>query len=319
VSFGSKDPSLRSTLEATVSQVTYNPHRRPLEAAELIGLVGEADGFIAGIDHVDASVISAAQSLRVISCYGVGYDRIDVAEATRQGIIVTNAAGANAVSVAELAVALILSLARQVPYANDLVHQGQWPYVDGMGIRGKTVGIVGFGAIGREVAKRLSGFDCRIIAYDPYIPCDISAQFAIPLTSLDQVLAESDFITLHAPVTADTKGMINRDALRKVKKGTMLVNTARGELIDEDALLDALKSGQLKGAGLDVLQKEPIRADSPLLSLPQVIITPHSGSSTDDALNRMGWAALNNCLAVLRGEKPNNVVNKEVLENLAFS
>jgi D-3-phosphoglycerate dehydrogenase len=319
VSFGSKDPSLRTTLEAKVSHVIYNPNRRPLEASELIPLIGEVDGFIAGIDHIDSSVIASAGRLRVISCYGVGYDRVDVAEATRRGIVVTNTAGSNAASVAGLAMALLLSLARRIPYANACVHQGKWPYVDGVGLAGKTVGIVGFGAIGRQMARRLSGFDCRIIAYDPYLSPDMAATGAIIPASFDQLLAESDFISLHAPVTDGTKGMFNRDAFGKMKQGAILVNTARGELVDEDALVDALQSGRLKGAGLDVLQKEPVQAGSPLLDFPQVIITPHSGSSTDDAINRMGWAALNNCLAVLRGEMPDNVVNKEVLAGLAFS
>jgi D-3-phosphoglycerate dehydrogenase / 2-oxoglutarate reductase len=317
-SFGKKDPALRPALERTVGTVAYGSARGPLTAEDLRPLVIDVDGLIVGIDRVDASVIAAAPRLRVIACYGVGFDRVDVAEATRRGIVVTNSVGANSASVADLAVALMLALARGLVFGNDAVHRGQWPLLDGVGMREKTVGIVGLGAIGREVAKRVSAFGCHIVAFDPMVSAEAAQACGARLVSLDELLGESDFITLHAPATPTTAAMINRQTLKMTRKGAFLINTARGELIDEDALVDSLKSGQIRGAAFDCFIKEPVDPENPLLALPQVIVMPHSGSATDDALNQMGWTALENCLSVLKGERPVHVVNPEVLECLDF-
>ncbi len=287
VSFGKKDPSLRSALEAAVGKVIYNPYGRPLEAEELVPLIEDVDGFIAGIDDINASVIRSARRLKVIASYGVGVDRIDVAELT---------------------LSLILSLARQIVYGNVAVKRGEWPLLDGVGIRGKTMGIVGLGAIGREVCKRLTGFDCTLLASDPYGDDVFARRLGIRLVSLDELLASSDFVSLHLPVTDTTRGLVDRGLIGKMKRGAFLINTARGDLIDEEALVDALESGQIRGAALDCLSKEPPLKDDPLLKSERVIVTPHTGSSTDEALNLMGWTALRNCLAVLKEEEPPNVV-----------
>jgi phosphoglycerate dehydrogenase-like enzyme len=164
--------------------------------------------------------------------------------------------------------------------------------------------LLGFGAIGREVAQRLRGFNCTLLAYDPFVDTDTAAAYGVQLTSLAEVTVRSDFLSLHLPVTEQTHGMINRTFLASMKAGSCLINTARGELIDEAALVEALTAGPLAGAALDCFPVEPPAAHNPLLALPQVIVTPHAASHTDGAINAMGWGALRNCLAVLRGEPP---------------
>jgi D-3-phosphoglycerate dehydrogenase len=311
--FGRADPALKSSLEASAGRVIYNPRNRPLTAAELIPLVREADGFIAGLDQIDASVIEAGGRLKVIARYGVGVDRVDVRAATRRGIVVTNTPGANSAAVAELAIALMLALGRDLCRADRATRRGKWPRSMGVGLRGKTVGLVGFGAIGREVAVRLKGFGCRILAADPYvIPEAIEGAGAKPV-SIDALLAAADFVSLHVAVTSSTEGMVDASFLGKMKPGAFLVNTARGELIDEPALADALHSGRMRGAALDCFRTEPPPSGHPLLQLPQVLATPHMAAHTDEAANAMGWMSLEACLAVLRGEQPPHVVNPDVL------
>jgi phosphoglycerate dehydrogenase-like enzyme len=306
-SFGRKDPALKAALEATVGEVVYNPFGRPLKAEELLPLVAKADGYIAGVDEVNASVIRAAPYLKVIAAYGVGIDRIDVEEAISRGIVVTNVPRANSAAVAELTLSMILCLARRLISADAAVKRGEWPLVDGIGIQGKTIGIVGLGAIGREVCRRLAGFGCHLLASDPYVDA-AACMVGVRLVSLDELLCASDFVSLHLPASAATRGMVDRGFLEGMRHGAFLINTARGDLIDEAALVEALLCGSLQGAALDCLSKEPPERDNPLLRFPQVIVTPHTGSHTDEALNRMGWTALRNCLAVLKGENPPHAV-----------
>ncbi len=310
--FGRKDPSLKATLETAVKEVIYNPLGRPLKAAELLPLISGIDGYIAGVDEVDASVLAAARDLRVIAVYGAGFDRVDVAEATEKGIVVAFSRGANSTAVAELTVAFMLALARNLRTADAAVRRGEWPVMDGVGIRGKTIGLIGLGAIGRAVARRLAGFDCRVIAYDPYLGPDGVTDADVHLCSLDELLGQADFVSLHVPLAENTKGMAGQAFFERMKEGAFLINTARGALVDEEALCDALERGHLRGAALDCFVREPPDRDSRLLSLPQVIVTPHTGSHTDESVNRMGWTALENCLSVLRGERPMYVVNPEV-------
>lgn len=310
--FGIQDPSLRSRLEQTVGDVRYNPKKRPLKAQELTHLVIGIDGWIAGLDEIDASVIAAADRLKVIARYGVGFDRVDVAAATKRGIVVTNTPGANSAAVAELTIGLMLALGRQICQSDQAVRRGQWPRYSGAGLGGKTVGLVGFGSIGREVARRLAVFQCRVLVADPYVSPDVVSGCGASRVSLDELLPASDFVCLHAASTPETAGMVNDSFLRKMRSGAFLVNTARGELIDEAALRQSLESGRLRGAALDCFSKEPPGADHPLLQLPQVIVTPHTGAHTDEAVNAMGRMALDACLAVLRGERPAHIVNPDV-------
>jgi D-3-phosphoglycerate dehydrogenase len=310
--FGIQDPTLRSELERTVGEVRYSPEKRPLTAPELTNLVKDIDGWIAGLDAIDASVIAAADRLKVIARYGVGYDRVDLAAATRRGIVVTNTPGANSAAVAELTIGLMLALGRRICQANQEVHSGQWPRIAGVGLAGKTVGLVGFGSIGRETARRLSAFGCRVLVADPFVSPEAVSGCGAGLVPLDVLLPASDFVCLHAAATPATAGMVNESFLRKMKPGAFLVNAARGELIDEAALGQAIESGRLRGAALDCFRNEPPAADHPLLRLPQVMVTPHTGAHTDEAVNAMGRMALDACLAVLRGERPAHVVNPDV-------
>jgi D-3-phosphoglycerate dehydrogenase len=307
-SYGRNDPRLKSELEERVGEVIYNPTGKPLSSGEVARLLPGMDAYIAGLDDIDRAALQYADRLKVISRYGVGVDQIDLVAARERGIVVTNTPGANSVSVAELALGLLLALARQIPDANVAVRQGKFPRLAGVSLEGKTVGILGLGAIGKHFARRLSGFDCRILAYDPYADEAFARDHGVELASLEDVLAQADFISLHLPLLPETRCMVNAAFLRKMKKGAFLINTSRGEVIDEDALVEALRSGRLRGAALDAFATEPPDPAHPLLALPQVIATPHIGAQTDGATANMGWWALRDCLAVLEGKAPRFLV-----------
>jgi len=303
-SFGRHDPQLKTELEATVGEVIYNPSGRPLTSSEVQELLSGCDGYIAGLDAIDRAALEAADRLRIIARYGVGVDRVDLEAAREKGIVVTNTPGANSTSVAELAIGLMLSLARMIPLANQETRTGKPPRMQGVSLEGKAVGLLGLGAIGKRVARRLQGFDCTVLAYDPAVDTAVTQEVGAVLCSQEEVVAKSDFLSLHVPVLPETRGMVDAFFLAQMKPGAFLINTARGELIDEVALFEALKSGHLRGAALDAFAQEPPSEDNPLFSLPQVIATPHMGAHTDGATNAMGWAALRDCVAVLRHEDP---------------
>jgi D-3-phosphoglycerate dehydrogenase len=303
-SYGKNDPTLRSELEKLVGEVIYNPTGKPLCSADVAALLPGIDGYIAGLDQIDSAALAGADKLKVIARYGVGIDSVDLAAARGKGIIVTNTPGANSVSVAELALALMLALARQIPAADQAVHRGEFPRYAGVSLEGKTVGILGLGAIGKQLARRLAGFDCKILAFDPYADAGFAARNNVALMPMDELLAQADFVSLHMPLLPETRGLVNTAFLAKMKKGSYLVNTSRGEAVDEAALHEALTTGHLRGAALDAFSVEPPDPANPLLALPQVIATPHLGAQTDGATSNMGWLAFNDCLAVLRGEEP---------------
>lgn len=301
-SFKLGDPDVQRLLESTVGSVVYNTTGARLSATQLKEILRGVDGYIAGIDEVTAEVIASTDRLKVISRYGVGVDNIDLEAARRKGIIVTNTPGANAASVAELAMGLALDLTRGITAAIDQTRQGGWPPITGVSLKGKTFGIVGLGAVGRELALRLKGFDVHIVAYDPFPSKEFATANGISLKSLDELLVESDLVSLHLPATEETRGMVNAGFLARMKRGAFLINTARGELIDEGALKQALDNGTLQGVALDVLMDEPPPTSHPLLADARVIVTPHMAAHTDDAMAAMGRMATQDCLAVLRGE-----------------
>ena len=303
-SFGKNDPGLCAELEDQVGEVIYNKTGKPLSSKDVASLLPGMDGYIAGLDMIDRTALNTADCLKVISRYGVGYDRIDLNAAREKGIIVTNTPGANSVSVAELTIGLLLSLARQIPESIQSVRQGKWSRTSGISLRGKTVGILGLGAIGKCVAVRLKRFDCRIIAFDPNVDDEFVAKLGVEVVSMDEVISQADFLTLHLPVVPETRGLVNEEFLNKMKKGSFLLNTARGELVKEDDLLAAIQSNHIAGAALDVFSQEPPSIDNPLIQMPNVLVTPHSGAQSDDATNAMGRMAMEDCLAVLRGLDP---------------
>lgn len=240
--------------------------------------------------QVNAELLAKAPRLRVIGRAGVGVDNIELEPATRQGIAVMNTPGANAVAVAEHTLAMMLAMARHLCRADALTHAGKWEKksLQGTELRSKTLGVVGLGRIGMEVARRARAFGMTIIAHDPFVSTAVAKEQGIRMATLDEVYAEADYVTLHVGLTPQTAGMINAEALEKMKRGVRLVNCARGELVDEAALADALKQGQVAGAALDVFTQEPLK-DSPLKALDNVILTPHIGGSTHEAQEAVGY------------------------------
>jgi D-3-phosphoglycerate dehydrogenase len=240
--------------------------------------------------QVDAELLKHADKLRVIGRAGVGVDNIVLEAATRKGIAVMNTPGANAVAVAEQTLAMMLAMARHLCRADALMHAGKWEKksLQGSELRGKTLGIVGLGKIGMEVAKRARSFSMTIVGHDPFVSEAVARENNIRLAKLDDLYASSDYLTLHVGLTPQTTGMINAQSIEKMKKGLRLVNCARGELVDEAALVEGLKSGKLGGAALDVFVKEPLK-DSPLQSMDNVILTPHIGGSTNEAQEAVGY------------------------------
>jgi D-3-phosphoglycerate dehydrogenase / 2-oxoglutarate reductase len=303
-SFGAGDPGLRPALEAAVREVRYNDRGRPLRAAELREAMADVDGLLAGLDEIDASAIAAAPRLRVIARYGVGTSNVDLRAAARAGVVVTNTPGANAEAVAELTIGFIFALARSITRANQSVRAGHWHAPMGGEVAGKTLGILGLGKIGQAVARRAAGLGCTIVAYDPVPDHAFAARHQVRLAPREQVVAEAHFLTLHLPCTPQTRNLVDRRLLARMRPGSYLVNTARGELVVEEDLRRALESGHLHGAALDTLQEEPPPIDHPLLARDDVIVTPHIGASTLEAAATMGHAALHDLLAVLSGRPP---------------
>ena len=257
----------------------------------LLPALAAADGLIVrSATRVTAELLEHAPQLRVVGRAGVGVDNIDVEAATRRGILVMNTPGGNAVSVAEHTLALLLSLARSVPQFNASVHAGRWEKsgAAGVEIRGKTLGLVGLGRVGAEVARRARALEMNVLAFDPYISENVALELDVALVPFDDLLRRSDFLSLHTALSPATQNLINAAAIAKMKRGARLINTARGELVDEAALADALRLGQIAGAAVDVFAEEPPRA-SPLVGLPGVIATPHVAGSTEEAQEEVGY------------------------------
>src|SRR3984885_5450991 len=239
--------------------------------------------------QVDDALMEKAPKLRVIGRAGVGVDNIDAEAATRRGIVVMNTPGANAVAVAELTIALMLALARKLPIANATMHAGKWEKksLQGAELRGKTLGILGLGRVGLEVAKRARGFGLEIIGSDPFVSAAVARENGISLLPLEELFGKADYLTLHVGLTPQTQGIINAKTLATMKKGVRIINCARGELVEDAALVDALKSGHVAGAALDVFTEEPPKS-SPYFELDNVILTPHIAGSTAEAQEAVG-------------------------------
>ena len=295
-------------------ELVNSPYDRPLKASELAELGVGVTGMLLGVDDCSAEVFERAAQLKVVSRYGVGVDKVDVEAATRHGVVVTITPGANAISVAELALGLMFALARHIPHHDRVVKNGGWGRVSGMELTAATLGLVGLGRIGQEVARRAVGLGMRVLYYDPMpFPPDLIAALGVTARPLDEVIAESDFISLHLPLTDETRHIIGTGALARMKPGAYVINTARGGLVDEVALAQALASGQIAGAAADVFDAEP-PIDRTLVEMEHFIAVPHAGSATLQTTLRMGLMASENLLAVLRGERPEGTVNPEVYD-----
>jgi D-3-phosphoglycerate dehydrogenase len=301
------DHALRLLREAGC-EIVLNERGTDMTEQELLAAVRDVDAIIAGTEPITAAVLDAAQRLRVIARRGVGYDSVDVAAATARGIPVAITGGVLSDTVADMTMALILAVARRVCQFDRMVKSGAWDRVPTTDVWGKTLGIVGLGAIGRAVARRAAGFDMQLLAYDTQPDTAAAAALGVRLCDLDTLLAESDIVTLHVPLGPSTRGLIGEAALRRMKPTAILVNTSRGAVVDEEALERALREDRLAGAGLDVFVHEPPKSLS-LVALPQVVATPHVASHTVETLRRMEISCADAVLAALRGERPRYIVN----------
>ncbi len=309
---------LTSKFNVTVWQSEFPPSKN-----EIIEMASDCQGLITLLsDPIDSELFNKLPNLRVIAQYAVGYDNIDVTEASKRRIMVTNTPGVLTETTADLTWALILATARRIPEADRYVRNGKWnvawgpQLLLGVDIHGATLGIIGMGRIGQAVARRAKGFDMRVLYHSRSHNEDIAAlekQMKAKPATLETLLRESDIVSLHVPLTFETHHLIGRKEIDMMKQGAILINTSRGPVVNQDALFDALSTGKLAGAGIDVFREEPIRKDDPLIYLENVVLAPHIGSASRKARTTMSVMCAKNIIAALNGEKPPNIVNPEVL------
>ena len=284
-----------------------------LSKEELLAIMPEYDALIIRSGtQADADVLAAGKKLKVVGRAGIGVDNIDIPAATARGIVVMNTPGSNSVATAEQTMTLMLAVSRHTVPAHNSLTARQWNRAQYVGTElfGKALGIVGLGRIGRLVAERAKAFGMTVLAHDPFVKAEDAAQLGVSLVSLDRVFSQADYLTLHTAVTPQTTRMINRPALKKMKKGVIIINVARGKLIDEAALAEALQEGQVKAAALDVYASEPPADDNPLFDLPNVLHTPHLGASTVEAQRNVATQIVGQILDCLRGVETRHAVNK---------
>lgn len=281
--------------------------------ADMVRIIPGMDAVIAGLDEITDRVIEAgAPNLKIIARNGVGYNKVDVKAAEKLGIPVTLAPGSNTISVCELVFGLLLSLTRSIPVQDAEVRQGGWKRNIGYELYGKVLGVLGTGNIGSEVIKRAHAFGMEIVAFDVWQRPELCQQYNLTYLSMEEVLRKADVLTLHLPVTPDTINSINHHTLKMMKDTVFIINTARGELVDEQALFVALKDGKLAGYGTDTLTQEPPAPDHPLFTLPNVVITPHCGAYTREAVARCSVTAAQEVVRVLSGQVPLYPVSQKV-------
>jgi D-3-phosphoglycerate dehydrogenase len=312
-SFGKKVKLPLEMLQLKGCEIKFNDLGRPLKESELIEQLDGIDGCIAGLDDFTANVIRSCPRLKVISRYGSGLNNVDLAAAQECGVVVTNTPDANSDAVADLAVGLMLAVARKIVIGDQVVRQGRWDKLYGCSLSEKNVGIVGFGRIGRRVAERVKGFRCSVTVYDPFLDRYTAQRAKVELQNLDELLKTSDFISLHLPFTDDTRNLIGTSELEMMKPSAILINTSRGEIVDQDALLLALRSERLAGAGLDAYATEP-PTSSLFDGLNNIVLTPHMGAYTDEALLKMGMDSVENLCDVFEGRRPRYLVAGKINE-----
>jgi D-3-phosphoglycerate dehydrogenase len=311
-SFGKADPSVYQLFTDAGCEIVDYPIRRPLHDNELASIVKDfkVNGILAGLDEIGPETLGASDSLKVVSRHGTGVDNVHFESANRNGVVITNTPSTNASAVADLVFCLMLALSRNLIEVHLSTQQGDWERPVGLELTGKVLGIVGYGRVGREVAKRAKGFSMEVKAYDPFL-CENKnqAEDVIICSSIEEVLSDSEILTLHLPKTESTMGLINERSLQLMKKGSILINTSRGEVVDENALAKAVLSKHLRGAGVDVYRSEP-PLGSPLLGVPGIITTSHIGALTDISLKETGRISALNLISVLKGEYCPNILNK---------
>lgn len=299
----------KKLLEDNGVKVVENTQGRPMTREELLSVVGDIDGVVVGVDTWNEEIFAHAPKLRAMARFGVGVDNIDLEAAKNHGIQVSNAKGMNSNPVAELTVGLILSTLRNVPAFNASIRQGLWDRFMGRDLAGMTVGLLGFGDIAQRVARKLSGFDVTICAYDLYPNLEKAEQLHVDMVSMDEVLHRADVVCMHLPSLPATYHIMNEGAFGKMKDGSYFINTARGALVDEQALYQALCSGKLRAAAIDVFDQEPVTKDNPLFTLPNLFATPHTAAETYDTYHNVGLATARQILEVFAGRRPDNLLN----------
>ncbi|MEW5908375.1 MAG: hydroxyacid dehydrogenase [Thermodesulfobacteriota bacterium] len=307
-----------SPMEALVKTgiKTVDMRGRGVNHPEFVDELKDASIILCGNDlRVDESFLKLTPSLRGIAKLGVGLDTIHIPSASKKKIPVFHTPGANTQAVADHTFALILSVSRKILYCDSSLREGRWEHTRILGIElwQKTLGLIGLGAIGRAVASRAKGFEMRIVAYDPFWPSSFADANHIQKMEIEDLLRISDFVSIHSPLTEENRGLINRRTLGIMKPSALLINTARGEIINEIDLCEALENGKIAGAGIDVFEKEP-PTDSPLLKFDNVVLTPHTGAFTKDALNTMSLSISDQILEFIKGNRPKHTVNPEVFE-----
>ncbi|HEY3081448.1 MAG TPA: phosphoglycerate dehydrogenase [Chloroflexota bacterium] len=307
-----EDDSALEVLRAAGCEVVMARTPRPRTAEQMIEALADVDGVIAGSDNYSAAVIGSTDRLKVIVRVGVGYDTVDTAAATARGIQVGTTPGTNHHAVADYAFGLVLALARNIVPHHVTTAAGQWTRLPGPDVWGKTIGILGAGAIGKGVGRRARGFDMTILAHDVAQDAEWAGRTEVAYVEVDELLGRSDFVTLHAPLLPSTRGLINAERLALMKPSSYLVNTARGELVDLDALAAALAAGRLAGAAIDVFPKEPPPADHPILRAPNVILSPHAAGLSIEANTAASRMACQSVAAALAGGRVAHCVNPEV-------
>lgn len=310
---GVDDPRLES-LHAAGWEITYEPSGARAKPEQLLELVQGHDAVIASSEPYTRAVIEGADTLKHIARWGVGFDQVDVPTATANGVLVTTTQGANDWGVADHAFALIFALARRVVENDKIVRSGTWSRPPGRDVWRKTLGVVGLGRIGRGVAQRASGFEMKVLAYEPYPDKAFVEKWGVELVSLDELLERSDFVTLHAPGGGENVHLMNAERLARMKSTAFLVNTARGSLIDEDALYAALVGGRLAGAGLDVREQEP-PTDTRFNELANVVLTAHVAGVTVETSAAMTAMAAESIVEASKGEKPAGLLNPEAWDH----
>ena len=315
-----KIPEAGLALLREAAEVRVWPEELPPSPEQLGELLRGCDGAVTLLtDRIDGAVLDREPQLKVVSNFAVGFDNVDVPAATERGVAVCNTPGVLTETTADFAFALLMSAARRIPEGIDYVRAGQWQtwgplLLLGRDLHRATIGIVGFGRIGQALAKRARGFEMEILDYDAQRYPDAERALGATYRELDDLLRESDFVTLHVALTPETQQMIGAREFGLMKREAVVVNAARGPVIDTDALVAALRDGEIMGAALDVTDPEPLPADHPLVSLPNCIVVPHIASATVATRDNMATLAARNVLAVLRGERPEAIVNPEVLE-----
>lgn len=294
----------KKLLEAAGCEIIENPHGRPYTFEELKEIVGDIDGVVVGVDTWNEEVFRLAPKLKVLARFGVGVDNIDLEAAKARGIIVCNSPGINSSAVAEQAAALILSSIRQVPQMNNAVREGKWPRPMFHELKRRTMGFLGFGAIARNLAERLAGFHPEMIAHDKYPNLEMADKLGVKMVSQEEVLKRADIISIHLPATDETRHLINQETLDKMKDGVYVVNTARGSIVSEKDMAEALKTGKVSGFATDVFETEPIDLSGPLFAFPNYIATPHVSAETYENCETTSVVTAEEILSVFDGKEP---------------